>query len=119
MELVGVHYIVLALALCLLALNPNLLYSQATPMTEPVMLAALAALLYFTVRFRETQGLGAVMGAGLAALAGTLTRYEGWFLIPFVTVYFLVAAKRRRLLCALLFGGLASLGPLCWLAHNW
>lgn len=106
-------------AVCLLALNPNLLYLQAAPMTEPVMLAALAALLYFTVRFRETQGLGAVAGAGLAALAGTLVRYEGWFLIPFVGLYFLVAAKRRRLVCALLFGAVASLGPLYWLGHNW
>ena len=106
-------------ALCLVALNPNLLYLQATPMTEPVMLAALAALLYFTVRFRDTQGLGAVVGAGVAALAGTLTRYEGWFVIPFVTLYFVVAAKRRRLRCAALFGAVASLGPLYWLAHNW
>jgi hypothetical protein len=103
----------------LVALNPNLLYLQATPMTEPVMLAALAAVLYFTVRFRDTQGMGAVIGAGLAALAGTLTRYEGWFLIPFVTAYFLVAARRRRLVCAAVFGAVASLGPLYWLAHNW
>jgi len=36
------------------------------------------------------------IGAGLAALAGTLTRYEGWFLIPFAALYFLFAAKRRR-----------------------
>ena len=106
-------------ALCLLALNPNLLYLQATPMTEPVFMATLAALLYFTVRFRETQGLGSVAGAGLAALAGTLTRYEGWFLIPFVALYFLLAARRRRLRCAALFGAVASLGPLYWLAHNW
>ena len=106
-------------ALALVALNPNLLYLQATPMTEPMMLAALAALLYFTVRFRETQGLGAVVGAALAALAGALTRYEGWFVIPFATLYFLVAAKRRRLACAALFGAVASLGPLWWLAHNW
>jgi hypothetical protein len=106
-------------AVCLLALNPNLLYLQATPMSEPVMLAALAALLYFTVRFRQTQGLGAALGAGLAALAGTLTRYEGWLLIPFVVGYFLLAAKRRRLLWALLFGAVASLGPVYWLGHNW
>jgi len=51
-------------------------------MTEAVFFAALMALLYFSVRFRETQGWGAVAGAGLAACAGTLVRYEGWFLIP-------------------------------------
>ena len=106
-------------ALALFALNPNLLYLQATPMTEPLMLASLAALLYTTVRFRETQSMGAVIAAALAALAGTLTRYEGWFLIPFATLYFLVASKRRRILNAAVFGAVASLGPLYWLAHNY
>ena len=57
-------------SLGLLALNPNLLYLQATPMTEAVVLAALMALLYFTVLFRDTQSFVAVMGAGLAGLAG-------------------------------------------------
>ena len=59
------------------------------------------------------------VAAGLAALAGTLTRYEGWFLVPFVTLYFLFAARRRRLLTAAVFSILAILGPLAWLAHNW
>ena len=106
-------------AVCLLALNPNLLYLQSTAMTEPISLAALAALLYFTVRFRESQSLGWVAGAGVSALAATLTRYEGWFLIPFVTLYFLLAARRRRVVAAGLFGAVASLGPLYWLGHNW
>jgi hypothetical protein len=60
-----------------------------------------------------------VAGAGVSALAATLTRYEGWFLIPFVTLYFLLAARRRRVVAALLFGVVASLGPLYWLGHNW
>ena len=108
-----------AAACLLLALNPNLLYMQSIAMTEAVFLAALAAVLYFTVRFRERQSLGSAIGAGLAAAAGTLTRYEGWFLIPFVTVYFLLAAQRRRWLAALVFGAIATLGPLFWLADNW
>ena len=71
-----------ATALC--ALNPNLLYIQATPMTEGMFFGCLTALLYFTVRFRETQAWWAVTGAGIAVCLGTLTRYDGWFLIPFV-----------------------------------
>ena len=65
------------LSLGLLALNPNLLYLQATPMTETVVLAALMALLYFTVLFRETQSFAAVIGAGVAGhrgFAGSLRR---------------------------------------------
>jgi hypothetical protein len=106
-----------AAALC--ALNPNVLYLQSTAMTEPVFFACLAALLYFTVRFRDTQGWPAVAGAGAAACAGTLTRYEGWFLLPFAALYFLLTAERRRLAVTLLFCAIAALGPLFWLSHNW
>jgi len=102
----------------LLAFNPNLLYLQATPMTETVVLAGLMALLYFTVLFRETQSLTAVIGAGIASLAASLGRYEGWFVIPFVAVYFLIAARKNRLGAAALFSAIAALGPLYWLAHN-
>ena len=106
-----------ATALC--ALNPNLLYIQATPMTEGMFFGCLTALLYFTVRFRETQAWWAVAGAGIALCLGTLTRYDGWFLIPFVGLYFLWAAKQRRFAVAFVFCLLASLGPLFWLVHNW
>ncbi len=106
-------------AAAVFALNPNLLYLQSAPMTEPMFFAALAATLYFTVRFRETQSAGSVLGAGAAVLAATLIRYEGWFLIPFVSLYYLRAARRRRVIYAVLFGAVASLGALYWLAHNW
>jgi Dolichyl-phosphate-mannose-protein mannosyltransferase len=108
---------VAATALC--ALNPNLLYIQATPMTEGMFFGCLAALLFFTVRFRETQAWWAVAGAGIALFLGTLTRYDGWFLIPFVGLYFLWSAERRRFKVALVFCLLAGLGPLFWLVHNW
>jgi hypothetical protein len=105
-------------AVCLFALNPNLLYLQSIPMSEPVFFACLMALLYFTVRFQETRGFGAIAGAGLAACAASLSRYDGWFLIPFGAIYFLLAAQ-RRVAAALLFASIASLGPLYWIAHNW
>lgn len=106
-------------AALLFALNPNVLYLQSTPMTEAVFFADLAALLYFTVRFRESRSLWAAAGAGIAGLAGTLTRYEGWFLIPFVAVYFLLTGGKRRWQASVLFSAVAALGPLWWLAHNW
>jgi hypothetical protein len=108
-----------AAALALFALNPNLLYLQSTPMTEPVFFAAFLAVLYFTVLFRENQAWWAAAGAAVACLAGTLTRYDGWFLFPPVTLYFLFAARRHRLLTAVAVGAIAALGPLAWLAHNW
>ena len=106
-------------ATALFALNPNVLYLQSIPMTESFFWACLLALLYFTVRFRETQGWGAVIGAGIAACAATLTRYEGWFLLPFAAAYLVIAAERNRWRVAMLFTLLAALGPLFWLGHNW
>ena len=98
------------------ALNSNLLYLQATPMTEPLFVLCLAATLWATVWFRGSQSVWPVLVAAAASNAASLTRYEGWFLIPFVAVYFLVTAEQRWK--ALLFAGLAALAPLAWLAHN-
>jgi len=60
--------------------------------------------------------MGAVLAAAAASNAASLTRYEGWFLIPFLCLYLLVTAKHKW--HAILFAALAALGPLAWLAHN-
>jgi len=91
------------------ALNPNLLYLQSAPMTEAVFFMSLAGILYATVHERP------LLAAGFT-LAGTLTRYEGWFLIPAVFLYFVM---RKRYVHALLYGTVASAGPVYWLLHNW
>jgi hypothetical protein len=77
------------------------------------------ALLYFTVLFRQTQSLTAVLGAAVASLAASLARYEGWFVIPFVAAYFLSVGRKHRFTAAFLYSVLAVLGPLYWLGHNW
>jgi hypothetical protein len=100
-----------AVALGLFALNPNVLYMQSIPMSEPIFWAAQMAMLYFSIR-------KCAIGAAIACLAGTLARYDGWFLIPAVTLYFLIAAPSHRWRTAFLVGAISSLGPLAWLAHN-
>jgi hypothetical protein len=65
-------------ATALMALNPNLLYLQATPMTEPMLLGALflAVLwLYEWVPLNQDAVPGRV---ALALIAAMLTRYEAW-----------------------------------------
>ena len=85
-------------------------------MTELPFLASLAALLWATLWFRDSQSPWAVLIAAAASNAASLTRYEGWFLIPFVCLYLLVTAKKKW--HAMLFAALAAAGPLAWLAHN-
>ena len=101
------------------ALNPNLLYLQATAMTEAVFFAALGGTLYFTLVYSQSHSWPAVAGAALSVLAATLTRYEGWLLIPLVALFFLLAAPKHRLAVAVFFGVMTSLGALWWLGHNW
>jgi hypothetical protein len=111
-----------AAAVAVFLLNPNTLYLGSVPMTEPVFFAACFALLYFTVRFRETEGWGALMGAAIAAFAGALTRYESWFLLPFAAAYILICGRGRRPFrqwaAAVLFCAIAGAAPALWLAHN-
>ncbi len=96
-------------------LNPNTLYLGSIPMTEAVFFAALFAVLYFTL----LPGWGGVFGAAFAALAGSLTRYEAWFLLPFVALYVLLQGGDRRWAKAMVFCCIAGAGPLLWFAHNW
>jgi hypothetical protein len=100
-------------------LNPNVLYLGSIPMTEVVFLAGLAVLLFALLRFRATQKRSFVALAVLASWWMSLTRYDGWFLIPFAAIWFAVFASKRRWILFLVFGALASLAPLYWIAHNW
>ena len=67
-------------AAAVFALNPNVLYLQATPMTEPLLLAlttlSVACLLEWIDGGRRSASLGAVTGWAFALAC--LTRYEAW-----------------------------------------
>jgi hypothetical protein len=107
-----------ALAVGLFLLNPNALFLQSASMTEPVFFACLFGLLYFCVLFQQTKWLFAVFGAGLFALFGTLTRYEGWFLLPFTALFIILSDRDRWLRNIVVFSFLSGLGPLFWLGFN-
>jgi hypothetical protein len=106
-------------AMVLFVLNPNALYVQSIPMTEAVFFATLMGLLFFTTRYRESQSLGDLLGAALMGLAATMTRYEGWILIPFIGLYILVTTRQSRIIRTLIFGTIASVGAVWWFYYNW
>jgi hypothetical protein len=100
------------------ALNPNVLYLQSIPMTEMLFLACLTGLVAALVWFAQTASAAAVVFAGVAALAGSLTRYEGWFVMPIAAAVVAVTARQRRWAMTMLFCGIAGAGPLFWLGYN-
>lgn len=106
-----------AIVVACFALNPNLLYLASIPMTEVVFFAGLAMLLFVLFAFRESPRWYLIVLGAAASCSMSLTRYDGWFLIPFAGLAFALMA-RNRLAVLLAFGALASLAPLYWMAHN-
>ncbi len=65
-------------AAALLVGNPNVLYLQSTPMTEPLLFATTAVAIALTAAWIDTGAPRWPTGAGLALAAACLTRYEAW-----------------------------------------
>jgi hypothetical protein len=86
----------------MILLNPNVLYLQSTPMTEP-LLFALSLMAVVTIdRWLVDDGAGAMWQAGGALAALALTRYEGWFIGAALVALAFVAAPRRAMRLALI-----------------
>src|SRR5437660_5547651 len=69
---IGGSVIAGVVAAAVFALNPNVLYLQATPMTEPLVIALMTLAVAMSMESRAPRPIGAVF-----ALA-CLTRYEAW-----------------------------------------
>jgi hypothetical protein len=61
-------------------LNPNVVYLQATPMTEPLLLASLLAAIAMLIAWADADTRPKPRGAaiGIAFALACLTRYEAW-----------------------------------------
>lgn len=65
----------------ILALNPNLLYLQSTPMTEPLLLATTALLVLWLFEWVQADSDVVPARVGLVLFAAAWTRYEAWAVI--------------------------------------
>jgi 4-amino-4-deoxy-L-arabinose transferase-like glycosyltransferase len=127
------------LAAAIYALNPNLLYMQATAMNEPLFLAFFIwAVVYLDEWLRGLSGDAApeggpehaLEGCGIALAGGAATRYDGWFfgaIIGVLVIWIFVRwwrqtpdRRRRRAMTKSLveFLLLNALVPVFWLAYN-
>lgn len=109
------------LALGAFLLCPNMLYLAATPLTEPLALFWAVLVVYALFRYAQSGRTGMLVGAGVAAFLGTLTRYDEWYVLPFAALFVLGARRepwQARLRHAALFSLIAGAGPALWVAHN-
>jgi hypothetical protein len=67
-----------AAAVALLVGNPDVLYLQSTPMTEPLLFGTTLLAAEMTRRWISRDGAGSSSGPGLALVAACMTRYEAW-----------------------------------------
>ncbi|HYT74581.1 MAG TPA: hypothetical protein VEL79_07530 [Vicinamibacterales bacterium] len=100
-----------AVAAALLMLNPDVLYLQSTPMTEPLLfgttfLAIALIAKWVEERVSRVEGRGSVgprpsalgprsRAAGWACIAAVLTRYEAWPIVAAAIVLAFVVLLRR------------------------
>jgi hypothetical protein len=123
------------LAAIIYATNPNLIYLQATAMTEPLYLALFIwALVYFNEfvqRPEKSVGNGGqstapspIVKCGLCLAGACLTRYDAWLLTIVIGVAALLVALRAKQRGLASVRGLrkfillAAAAPALWLAYN-
>lgn len=102
-------------------LCPSMLYLASAPLTEPLTVLWAVLTVYGLFRFHEKGCARALVGSAGAAFLGTLTRYDGWYLLPFAAVFVFFARQeplKIRLRHTLIFFAIAAAGPLLWLVHN-
>jgi hypothetical protein len=71
-------------AFALFALDPDILYLQSTPMTEPMLFGLTLLAVSLVYDWVERGGEGDPTAAGWVSIAACLTRYEAWLVIAAV-----------------------------------
>ncbi len=105
-------------------LNPNILYLQSTPLSEPILFAMLALASYFFLLWAEADKKRHLLLAATFTMLATVARYDGWalylaFLVLLVIISWLRHAPRGKLLLDLtLFGTLGGFGIALWFLWN-
>jgi hypothetical protein len=108
----------------ILATNPNLLYLQSTPMTEPLLLGLLAVGLAATVRALDLGTRRALLQASGALTLPFLTRYEAWPFLALLGVATIGARWRagegvgRGVRDATVLGSIPAVALVWFLVHS-
>lgn len=111
-------------AFALFATSLNLVYLQTTALTEPVLLALLIGFTFHMARWLREMSHRDLAMAAMFALLASLTRYDGWVLLPLglVIVGLWTRTHERRAHATqanlVIFAVLSGYGLLLWLLYN-
>jgi hypothetical protein len=83
------------LAAAIVALNPNLLYLQSTPMTEPLLLALSAMVVLHLTAWVASDDMRIRRSVGWTIVAACLTRYEAWPIVGTAMLFAAIAKWQR------------------------
>ena len=104
--------------------NPNLLYLQSTPMTEPLLLGLISLALLWTVEALDDGSRGTWLRASGALALALLTRYEAWPVTGAVLAATVVArwhegaGVRRGIIDAARLGSIPAVALLWFVVHS-
>jgi hypothetical protein len=84
-----------ATAAALMLANPNVLYLQSTPMTEPVLFGTVLLAIACTADWLDGDVRGSVRIPGLALVAAFMSRYEAWPIGGAILALALIVMLRR------------------------
>lgn len=108
-------------AFLLFVLNPNLLYLQATPLSELPLIVFFILSSYYYIHFiTRKEDLLALIFASFFGFCATLCRYDGWFLVAFEAIgiifLYIPHALYRKMLEGklILFSTLGFFGIFIW-----
>jgi hypothetical protein len=90
------HKLASVIAATIFIANPNVLYMQSTPMTELLLFACMAGMVYGMQQWAITDQSKYLVGAAAAGLMGTVTRYEAWVLLAVMMALVVFIAWRKQ-----------------------
>lgn len=114
-----------ALSVAIFATQPDVLYLQSTPMTEPLLFGLMLLGINLVYDWVETDGQKSPRAAGLSLIAACLTRYEAWVVTTAALSLAAIALWRRGrpLVSALKATAQLAIYPLlaivCFFFHSW
>ena len=115
----------LVVGVAVFALNPNILYMQTTPLGELPLICSLVLSSYYLVLWAKKGTIAPLILASFAAFAGTLMRYDAWFLVVFEVLAVAIISLIKRYSykkiegTVVIYAVLAFLGIALWALWNY